>query len=78
MVGDVETGCRDHEMVEFRILCGGSMAVSRIATLDFRRENLGFFRDVFEGIPWVRSLERELVNIQASLLLNSRSVHPYE
>ena len=30
-------GCSDHEMVEFRILCGGSGAISRTKTLDFRR-----------------------------------------
>jgi len=32
-------GCSDHEMVEFRILLGGSRAISRIKTLDFRRAN---------------------------------------
>ena len=40
LVEDVKAGgsldCGDHEMVEFRILCGGSRAVSRIITLDFR------------------------------------------
>lgn len=39
LVGDVKAGddlsCSDHKVVEFRILCGRSRAVSRIAILDF-------------------------------------------
>jgi len=38
LVEDVKVGgrlsCSDHEMVEFRILLGGSRAISRIKTLD--------------------------------------------
>uniref|UniRef100_A0A8B9PGQ4 Reverse transcriptase domain-containing protein n=1 Tax=Apteryx owenii TaxID=8824 RepID=A0A8B9PGQ4_APTOW len=44
-------------MVEFRILRGGGRALSKIATLDFRRANFGLFRDLLRGIPWVRALE---------------------
>jgi len=47
----------DHEMVEFRILCGGSKAISRIKTLDFRRVKFGLFRDLLRGILWVKALE---------------------
>jgi len=40
-VEDVKVGgrlwCSDHEMVEFRILRGGSRTISRIKTLDLRR-----------------------------------------
>jgi len=43
-------GCSDHEIVEFRILHGGSGSVSRIATLVFRRANYGLFKDLLEGI----------------------------
>ena len=43
-------GCSDHEMVEFRILHGGSRAVSRITVLDFTRANFGLFRDLLGGI----------------------------
>jgi len=50
-------GCSDHEMVNFRILGGGSRAISRIKTLDFRRANFGLFKEVLGGIPWVRALE---------------------
>ncbi|GAB0206830.1 hypothetical protein GRJ2_003148600 [Grus japonensis] len=61
LAGDVKVegslGCRDHEMVEFRILRGRSRAVSRITTLDFRRANFGLFRDLLGTIPWVRDLE---------------------
>jgi len=45
------------EMVEFRILYGGSRAISRITTLDFKRDNFGLFKDLLAGIPWVRGLE---------------------
>jgi len=50
-------GCSDHEMVEFRILCGGSRAISRIKTLDLRRANFGLFKELLGGIPCVRALE---------------------
>jgi len=50
-------GCSDHEIVEFRILRGGSRVISRISTLDFRRANSGLFKDLVGGIPWVRTLE---------------------
>jgi len=50
-------GCSDHEMVEFRILCGGSRVISRIKTLDFKRANYGLFKELLGGIPWDRALE---------------------
>jgi len=50
-------GCIDHEMVNFRNLCGGSRAKSRIKTLDFRRANFGLLKELLGGIPWVRTLE---------------------
>ncbi|GAB0190586.1 mitochondrial enolase superfamily member 1 [Grus japonensis] len=50
-------GCSDHEMVEFRILCGRSRAVNRITTLDFRRANFGLFKDLLGRIPWIKVLE---------------------
>jgi len=49
--------CSDHEMVEFRILCGGSRAISRIKALVFRRSNFGLFKELLGGILWVRALE---------------------
>ena len=58
----------DQEMVEFRILHGGSRAISRIKTLDLRRANFALFKDILGGILWVRALEgrggaRELVAV---------------
>jgi len=50
-------GCSDHEMVEFRILSGGSRLISRIKTLDLRRANFGLFKELLGGIPWARALE---------------------
>jgi len=50
-------GCSDHEIVEFRILHGGSRAISRITTLDFRKAIFGLFKDLLGGIQWVRALE---------------------
>ena len=53
---DVKAGgrlsCSDHEMVEFRILHGGSMGISRIKTLNFRRANFGLSKELLGGIPW--------------------------
>jgi len=46
----------DHEIVEFKILLGRSKAVSRIATLDFRRANFYLFKGLHGNIPWVRVL----------------------
>jgi len=50
-------GCSDHEMVEFRILPGGSRAISRIKTLDLRRANFSLFKELLGGIAWTRALE---------------------
>jgi len=50
-------GCSDHEMVEFRILCGKSRAISRIKTLDLRRANFGLFKELLAEIPWARALK---------------------
>lgn len=60
-VGDVkfEDGLDDSgfELVELRILHGGSRAICRIATLDFRRASCCFFKSLLGGIPRVRTLE---------------------
>jgi len=76
LVGDVNVGvslgCSDHEMVEFRILRGGSRAIGRIKILDFRRTNFGLFKDLLGGIPWVRTLEDR--GVQESWLLFK---HPF-
>jgi len=53
----VRLGCSDHETLEFRILSGGSKAISRIKTLDLRRANSGLFKELFGGIWWARALE---------------------
>lgn len=44
-------------MVEFKILCGRSKVLSRIATLDFRRIDFDFLKDLLGGIPWAAVLE---------------------
>lgn len=44
------------EIIEFRILCGRNKAVSRTATLDFRRANFYLFKDRLGGIL-ARALE---------------------
>jgi len=69
--------CSDHEMVEFRILCGGSRAISRIKTLDFRRANFGLFKDLLEGIPWARALEGRAVQ-ESWLLFKHHFLHAQE
>jgi len=49
--------CRNHEIVEFRILRAGSRAISRIKTLDLKRANFGLFKELLGGIPWAWALE---------------------
>jgi len=84
LVDDVKAGdtlsCSDHEMVEFRILCGGSRVISRITTLDFRRANFDLFKELLGEIPWARALEGRGVqdagrclNITSSMLRISES-----
>jgi len=72
LVEDVKAGgslgSSDHEMVELRILRGGSRAISRIKILDFRRANFGLFQELLRGIPWVRTLEGRGVQESWSLL----------
>ena len=50
LLGDVKAGgslgCSKHEMVKFRILHGGSRAISRTTALDYRRANFGLFKDL--------------------------------
>lgn len=48
--------CRDTDVVEFKILCGRSKAVSSIAALGFRRAEFGLFSDLPGGMPWARAL----------------------
>lgn len=54
LVGDATAGgsldYRVHEMVEFRILHGRSMAISRIIALDFRKKNFGIFKGLLGAI----------------------------
>lgn len=63
LVEDVKVGgtlgCSDHEIVELRILCGGSKAVSKIRTLNFQRAKFDLFKDLLRGIPWVRTVEEK-------------------
>jgi len=52
----VNLGQRDHEMMNFKILRAARRLHSKVTTLDFRRADLGFFRDLLsraDGIkPW--------------------------
>jgi len=60
-------GCSDHEKVEFRILDGANTAIIRIKLLDFRRANLGLFKGLLGGLPWVRALDGKEVQERWSL-----------
>jgi len=50
-------GSSDHEIVNFKSLCGRSKGISRIKTLDFKRDKFGLFKELLGGILWVRALE---------------------
>ncbi|GAB0181076.1 hypothetical protein GRJ2_000572900 [Grus japonensis] len=55
LVGDVKLkgslGCSDHKMVEFKILRATRSVHSKLTTLDFRRADIGLFRDLFGSLP---------------------------
>jgi len=53
--------------VNFRIRHGGSKAISRIKTLDFRRANFALFKELLEEMSWVRALEGRRVQESWSL-----------
>lgn len=44
-------------MVEFKVLRGRTKAITRNATLDFRRAYLDFFKGLYGVIPWAIMLE---------------------
>ncbi|GAB0190901.1 hypothetical protein GRJ2_001555400 [Grus japonensis] len=62
LVGDMKVkgslGCSDHEMVELRILRGGSRIKGRLTTLDFGRADFGLFKDLLRRVPWDKDLEK--------------------
>ena len=49
-------GCSDHETVELKVQRGVNK-INKITILDFRRANLGLFRDLLGKIPWETALE---------------------
>jgi len=71
LVEDVKAGdslgSSDHEMVNFRILRGGSRAINRIKILDFRRVNFGLFKELLGGILWATALAGRRVQENWSL-----------
>lgn len=75
-------GCSDHEVVDFRILKGGSRANSKVTVLDFRRAVVAASWICFEesyGIWLWReegSKKENMVSIDRSLPLTSGTVNP--
>ncbi|PKU41564.1 glycerol kinase [Limosa lapponica baueri] len=61
LVGNVKLtdslDCSDHEMVEFKIIRAARKAHTKIATLDFRREDFSLFRDLLGRVPWDKALK---------------------
>jgi len=60
-------GCNEHEKVEFIILRVMRRVQIKLATMDFRRADFAFFRDLLGRVSWNKSLEgkrgpRNLVN----------------
>lgn len=50
-------GYNDYEMVEFSIWRGESRAKTKTTALELKRTGSGCFRDLFEMVPWDKSLE---------------------
>ena len=59
MVRGSSLSCSEYEVVEVRILKGGSKAKSKITTLTFRRTDLGLFRMCLEGYCGIWSWREE-------------------
>jgi len=61
LVGNVKVkvslGCRDHEMVEFKILREARRVRSKFITLEFRGADFGLLRDLLGRIRWDKALE---------------------
>ena len=81
LVEDVQAGgslgCSDHEIMNFSILHGGSRAISRIKTLDFRRANFGLFKELLGEILCARALEGRGVQV-CWLLFKHHFLHAQE
>lgn len=61
LVGDVKAkgslDCSAHEVVEFRILKLRRRAISKLTTLDSRRADFVFFKDLFGKVTLHETLE---------------------
>lgn len=51
-------GCRDHEMLYFKILRLSKRVPNKLATLDFRRADFELFRELFGRVTWEKAMER--------------------
>lgn len=49
-------GCRDHEMVKFRIH-GAGRHKRKLTTLDFKRADFGLFKYLCGGVPWDKAFK---------------------
>jgi len=61
LVGNVKLksslGLSDHEMMEFKKLKATRRAHSKLTTLDFRKADIGLFRDLLSRVSWDKALE---------------------
>lgn len=51
------SGCRSHEMVELTILRAERRMKSKLTTMDFRRADFGFFKNLLGRVLWDKALE---------------------
>lgn len=70
--------CCDHKMVEFRILHGGSKAVSRTRSLNIQTAKLSLFKDLLREIPWARDLDEKGVQESWTTGRASAAVHQHQ
>ena len=61
LVGNVRLkgslGCSDREMMEFKVLRAARKVHSKLTALDFRKADVGLFRDPLGKVPWGKALE---------------------
>jgi len=60
LIGDVKTGgslgCTDHALVEFAVLRDKHQVKSKVRTLNFRKANFQFIKELANKTPWKTAL----------------------
>lgn len=67
-------GCNDHELLDFKILRVSKRVCSKLAPLDFKREDFELFRELFGRVTWEKATERR-GDHESSLVFKDHLIH---